>query len=175
MTTEPQPSTEQMETVVGVSFDDPYRAQEFATAMRRLAAKEQLVLKDTVVIQGRADGRTVTHESIDPRPARTALSGALWSSLIGLLVAGPVGWAAGAAIGAGAGVVTAKVIDLGLPDEWVEWFRHTTEPNTTTAAFLVSHLRIEALIDEAQRFPGARLVYANLDDATLQRIHDALR
>jgi uncharacterized membrane protein len=162
------------ETIVGVSFDDHFRAQEFLSATSRLASMKKLVLKDAVVIQGRPDGRTAVHETVDPQPARTALSGALWSGLIGLLVAGPIGWIAGAAVGAGAGAATAKAVDLGLPDEWVEWFRLATHPETTTVALLVSDLHVEALIEETRRFAGARLVYANLDDATLQRIHASL-
>lgn len=162
------------ETIVGVSFDDGYRAQEFLSAVSGLAARQQLVLKDAVVIKGRADGRTVVHETVDPQPARTALSGALWSSLIGLIVAGPIGWLAGAAVGAGAGAVTAKAVDLGLPDEWIDWFRLATDANTTTVALLVTHLRTDALIAEVQRFAGARLVYTNLDDATLNNVLAAL-
>lgn len=162
------------ETIVGVSFDDPFRAREFLTAVTRLAANRRLQLKDAVIITGRPDGRTAVHETVDPQPARTALSGALWSSLLGLVVAGPIGWLAGAALGAGAGAVTAKAIDLGLPDEWVDWFRTATNPDTTTVALLTADLDTHSLVTEAHRFTGARLVYANLDDATLQRINHAL-
>lgn len=162
------------DTVVGVSFDDPFRAQEFLTAVRRLAAYKRLVLKDAVLISAQADGRTAVHETRDPQPARTALSGAIWSSLIGLLVAGPVGWITGAAVGAGIGAAAAKVIDLGLPDEWIDWFRDATDPHKTTVALLVDDLDNTALVDEVKRFTGARLVYANLDDETLARIYESL-
>lgn len=168
-----QPEAE-AETIVGVSFDDTFRAQEFLTAASRLAAHHSLVLKDAVIIHGRPDGRTAVHETMDPQPARTALSGALWSGLIGMLVAGPIGWLAGAAVGAGAGAVTARAVDLGLPDEWVDWFRQATQPDTTTVVLLVGQLDTEALIQEVARFAGARLVYANLDDTTLGRIHASL-
>ncbi len=162
------------ETLVGISFDDPFRANEFLTATKRMAASQQLVLKDAVIVVHDVDGKTKVHETVDPQPKRTALSGALWVSLVGLLVAGPVGWLAGAAVGAGAGVVTAKAIDLGIPDEWVEWFRTSTTPGTATLALLVTHLDRDALIVEVERFRGARLVHTNLDDHTLARIHRAL-
>jgi uncharacterized membrane protein len=48
--------------------------------------------------------------------------------LFGLILGGPVGWLAGTAIGAGTGVVRAKMIDLGVPDEWVQWFRDAVQP-----------------------------------------------
>jgi uncharacterized membrane protein len=169
-----RPDDDVPETLVGISFDDAFRAQEFLTATQRMAASQQLVLKDAVIVVHDHDGKTKVHETVDPQPKRTALSGALWVSLVGLLVAGPVGWLAGAAVGAGAGVVTAKAIDLGIPDEWVEWFRSATRPGTATLALLVTHLDRDALIGEAERFRGARIVHTNLDDSTLRRIHGAL-
>ena len=111
------------ETLVGISFDDAFRAQEFLTAATRLAAQGHLILKDAVTVTKTVDGQTTVRETIDPQPKRSALSGAVWTGLIGLLVAGPAGWVAGLAVGAGAGAVAAKVVDLGIPDEWVSWFR----------------------------------------------------
>src|SRR5438105_4543475 len=111
------------QTLVGISFADIFRAQEFLTAATGLAAKGHLQLKDAVLVVKDDEGHTVVRETIDPQPGRSALSGAIWTSLLGLIFGGPVGWAAGAAIGAGAGAVTAKVVDLGVSDEWVAWFR----------------------------------------------------
>jgi uncharacterized membrane protein len=81
---------------------------------------------------------------------------------------------AGAAVGAGAGAVAAKVVDLGIPDEWVTWFRQAVEPGRVTVALLVANLDHNALVEEAGRFSGAQLVYANLDDVTIDRIRSAL-
>ena len=120
------------------------------------------------------EGKTHVHETIDPQPGRTAMSGALWTGLFGLLLGGPVGWIAGAAIGAGAGAVTAKVVDLGISDEWVAWFRESVQPGTATVVLLVVKLDRDALVAEAARFEGAELVYANLDESTLDRLRKAL-
>ena len=162
------------ETIVGVSFDDPYRAEELLTAVRRLAAHRQLVLRDAVVVRTHDNGRTEVRETIDPMPGRAAFSGAVWVSLLGLLVAGPVGWLAGAAVGAGTGAAVAKRIDLGLPDEWVAWFRDAARPGTATVALLVSDVDRNALVAEIERFRGGRLVYANLDRHTQERVVQAL-
>jgi len=164
----------QAPTLVGISFDDTFRAQEFLTAAHGLAAKHAFTLKDAVTVVKAADGRTAVHETIDPQPARTALSGAMWAGLFGLILGGPVGWAAGIAVGAGAGVVSAKLIDLGIPDEWVAWFKQAVQPGTTIVALLVEDLDADALVAEVARFPGAELVYANLDETTIDRVKDAL-
>jgi uncharacterized membrane protein len=162
------------QTLVGISFSDLFRAQEFLTAATRLASTRSLKLKDAVIVVKDANGETKVRETMDPQPGRTALSGALWASLFGLVLGGPVGWVAGAAIGAGAGAVTAKVVDLGIPDEWVQWFRGAVQPNTSTLALLVEDVQPQALVDELERFEGAHLVYANLSPQWVERMREAL-
>jgi uncharacterized membrane protein len=159
--------------LVGVSFEDRFRAQEFVLAVSGLAAAGQLRLKDVVTVVKDDVGRTVVHETVDPTPGRTALTGAMWAGLFGLILGGPVGWITGLVVGAGAGAASAKVMDLGVPDEWVSWFREAVQPHTATVALLVEDLDRNALVTEASRFTGAALVYANLDDATIARVRDA--
>ncbi len=159
--------------LVGITFGDAFRAQEFLTEATRLASLGRLELLDAVIVSKNDEGRTHVHETKDPTPGRTAFSGAVWAGLFGFLLGGPVGWLAGAAVGAGAGAATAKVIDIGIPDGWVDWFRSAVRPGSTTVALLVSNLDREALVTEAARFTGAELIYADLDDATIERISEA--
>ncbi len=160
-------------TLVGVEFSDSFRAQEFLTATTRLAANQRLRLRDAVFVAADADGKTVVRETTDPTPGRSALGGAVWASLFGLLLGGPIGWIGGLAIGAGTGAVTAKVVDLGIPDEWVAWFKQAVGPDRVILALLVSHVDIEALTAEARRFAGADLVYANLGPSALAQLNEA--
>lgn len=162
------------QTLVGISFPDIFRAQEFLTAVTRLKANGSLMLEDAVVVVKDDDGKTVVRETIDPQPGRSAISGGMWTGLFGLLLGGPVGWAAGAAIGAGAGALTAKVVDLGISDEWVSWFREAVKPGTATVAVLASEIVEDHLVAEVQRFAGSELVYANFDAEMMQRLEDAL-
>jgi uncharacterized membrane protein len=90
------------------------------------------------------------------------VKGALWAGLLGLFVAGPVGWLAGLGIGAGAGAITAKVVDIGIPDEWVDWFKNAVHPHTSTVVALATEVNLTALYREAQRFAGAELVHTTL-------------
>ena len=161
------------QTLVGISFEDAFRAQEFLVAATGLAASGKLTLKDAVTVLKDDHGKTVVHETTDPTPGRAALSGALWAGLFGLILGGPVGWVAGLAVGAGAGAVTAKVVDLGISDEWVGWFKDVVQPGTATVALLVENLDRNALVAEAGRFSHAELIYADLDDATIERVKDA--
>jgi uncharacterized membrane protein len=174
MSTDGTDTTKIPQTLVGISFDDRFRAQEFLTAASGLAAKGELTLRDAVMVMKNDDGKTMVHETTDLQPRRAALSGAMWAGLFGLILGGPVGWVAGLAVGAGTGAVAAKVVDIGISDEWVAWFRDNVEPGTVTVALLVEDLDRNALVEEAARFTGAELVYANLDEDTIRRVEAAL-
>jgi uncharacterized membrane protein len=162
------------QTLVGIAFPDVFRAQEFFTATTRLSVNGQLQLKDAVFVTKDEQGRTMVKETADLQTIPTAASGAFWAGLFGALLGGPVGFLAGAAIGAGAGAITARAVDLGITDEWVQWFRDAVEPGNTILALLCENVDRQALTDELERFPNAHLVYANVDDSWLERMHQAL-
>lgn len=165
---------DQPDTIIGISFGDVYRSQEFLTAVTRLNSTGRIKLLDAVMVSKDDDGRTRVRETVDLQPGRAALSGAVWTGLLGLIVGGPVGWVAGLGVGAGAGAITAKVVDVGVPDEWVDWFKEAVEPDTYTVVVLASDVDIDALVAEAARFDGGRLVYSNVAPYVIERIESAL-
>jgi len=162
------------DTIVGISFDDVFRAQEFLTATYRLVSRQSVQLIDAVTIVKNADGKTSVRETVDPQPATSALTGGMWAGLFGLILGGPVGWLAGTAVGAGAGAVRAKLVDLGIPDDWVKWFRDAVRPNTATVVLLLGRFDQRAALEELERFAGAHLVYANVGQDVVARIREAL-
>lgn len=161
--------------IIGVSFDNRLKAQEYLLAMGRLREQGDLDLKDAVIVAKNDEGKVVVTETIDPTPGRAAASGAVWTGLLGLLVGGPVGWIAGIGIGAGAGAVTAKIVDLGIPDDWVDWFKEAVHPGTSTVVILAEHVHVPNLADEARRFQGAELLYTSMSDSGMAQLDDAFR
>jgi uncharacterized membrane protein len=160
--------------LLGISFSDAFRAQEFLTAMTRLMSVGALRLRDAVLLAKDDHGDVRVRETLDPQPGRSALSGAVWSGLLGLLVGGPVGWLAGIAVGGGVGAITAKVVDLGVPDDWVDWFRLAVREGTTTVVVLAEDVDLDALEAEVRRFQGAELVHSTLPLATIEQLRTAL-
>jgi uncharacterized membrane protein len=160
--------------IIGVSFDRPVLAQQYLLAMGGLKESGALDLQDAVVVTKNDEGAVKVVETIDPTPGRAALNGAMWTSLLGLVLGGPVGWIAGLGIGAASGAVTAKIVDLGIPDEWVAWFRDAVEPGTSTVVILADHVHVPALAAEARRFAGAELLYTSMPDHAVEQLRDAL-
>ena len=154
--------TDHTEALFGISFDNALRAQEFLLALTRMSAAHQLVLRDAVVVVKDDDGKVHVRETVDPQPGSTALSGAVWTGLVGLFLGGPVGWLDGIGLGPGAGALIAKFVDVGIPDEWVDWFKAAVRPDTATVIALASNIDLPALYAEAARFSGADLVHTTL-------------
>ncbi len=161
------------QVIIGVSFDNVIKAQEYLLAMGRLRQSGVLELHDAVTVTKSDDGKVNVTETIDPTPGKAAISGGMWLGLLGLFIGGPIGWVAGIGLGAGAGAVAAKVIDLGIPDEWVDWFKDTVEPGTSTVIILARHVQVHALAKEAERFEGAELLYTSLPDDAMNELDDA--
>lgn len=161
--------------LVGVSLPDALRAQEFLTAATGLGVRGALKLRDAVIVTKSAEGHTAVRETIDPQPGRTALSSGVWTGLLGLMLGGPVGWLVGGAVGAGVGAVTARVVDLGIPDEWVQWFREAVQPGTTTVLLLLEQLDLRAFAEEMGRFPFAKLVHTTLPESAIRLIEESIR
>lgn len=182
----PEPDTSQLrpsfssqsgthpDTLFGLQFDSVNRAQQFMLAIGELRQDKKLNLIDAVMVVKDQNDHVRVRETIDPQPGRTALSSAMWTGLLGLIVGGPVGWIAGIGIGASVGAVTAKVVDLGVPDEWVDWFKLAVRPGTATVVVLASDIDQTALRAEVARFPGAQLVHTTVHAEALDRLASSL-
>jgi uncharacterized membrane protein len=168
------PGDDQTEALFGISFDDVLRAQEFLIALTRMSAAHQLVLRDAVVVVKDDDGKVHVRETVDPQAGSSALSGAVWTGLLGLFLGGPVGWLAGMGLGAGAGALVAKFVDVGIPDEWVEWFKSAVQPDTATVVALAADIDLSALYREAERFSGGELVHTTLMPGASAHLAEAL-
>ena len=157
-----------------LSFDSSLAAHEAYLAMSRLQQEEVIVLHDAVFIDKNADGKTDVTETIDPTPGDSAVRGGLWGALLGTLIAGPLGTLVGAATSAGLGALSAKLIDIGIPDATVRELEQAITPGSSALALLVTHVREDALERELTRFAGATLVRSDLPAATVERLRAAL-
>jgi uncharacterized membrane protein len=160
------------DTLFGLSFDSLNRAQQFMLAVNGLAQDHKMQLVDAVLVV-KGDDHVRVRETIDPQPGRLALMGAVWMGLLGLILGGPVGWIVGIVVGAGVGAVAAKVIDLGIPDAWVGWFKAAARPHTATVVVLAGAIDQAALGAEVARFPGVRLAYTTLPAEAFSQLRSA--
>lgn len=161
-----------MDHIIGVSFAKTTRAEEVLLALVHLQQEGEIAMSDAVVVIKDDDGRVRIHQTIDPTPGRSALTGSIWGMLVGLLFGGPV-FLAAAAAGAGGGALLAKLIDLGLDDEWVKDVGRWLDPGTSALLVLVAADVRPAVLAELGRYEG-QVLYCTFPGAVREELERAL-
>lgn len=146
-----------------LAFDDPLRAQELLFACTRMQRDGTVGLTDAVFVQRDAEtGKVRVEETVDPTPGRSAVEGGFWGLLIGTLVLGPLGGLAVGAVAAGGSALAGKLIDLGVPQTFLDEVERVIPPGTTALVLQTSHLDAAAWQAELARFPDARPLSVDL-------------
>lgn len=158
--------------IIGVSFDKITRAEEVLLALVHLQQEGEIALSDAVVVTKDGDGKVRIHQTIDPTPGRSALTGSIWGMLVGMLFGGPV-FLAAAAVGAGGGALMAKLVDLGLDDHWVKEVGQWLDPGTSAILLLVAAEVRPAVLKELGRYEG-NVLYCTFPDAVRDELVAAL-
>lgn len=168
-------TTHDPRVLVALSFDSPLKAQEALLAVTRLQEQGTVLLRDAVFIHKDQDGAVRVVETVDITPGDAALEGSFWGALVGTLIVPGIGTLIGGAVSAGLGALTAKLTDIGIPDETVKELEAKATPGTTLLALLVSHLNETVFLEEIQRFAGAGLIQSSLSADAVTRLRAALQ
>ncbi len=156
------PSAESLSLHV-LTFDDPLRARELLFSCTRMQRDGTLGLTDAVFVQRDAEtGKVRVEETIDPTPGESALQGGFWGVLIGTLVLGPLGGLAVGAVSAAGSALAGKLIDLGVPQSFLDNVEQAVPPGATALVLQTSMLDPEAWRQELARFPDARPLAVDL-------------
>ena len=159
--------------IVGMSFDKETRADEVLLNLVHLQQEGEITLADAVVLRKGHNGKAHIRQTVDPSPKSGALSGSMWGLLLGTLFAGPIGFLVGAAAGAGGGALAAKLIDVGLNDDWVKHVGEWLDPGTSALLILVADDVHPVVLRELERFEGT-VLYCTFPNAVRQELERAL-
>jgi uncharacterized membrane protein len=158
--------------IVGMSFDKVTRAEEVLLALVHLQQEGEISISDAVVVAKDAEGKVRIQQTVDPTPGLSAVRGSIWGMLAGLLFP-PAGLLVGGAIGAGSAALMAKLIDLGLDDDWVKEVGNWLDPGTSALLLLVDADVRPTVVDELGRFEG-KVLYCTFPDAVRRELERAL-
>jgi uncharacterized membrane protein len=155
-----------MSTLVVVTYDDPYKAEEVRLKLRKLQSQYLLDLEDAVVAVKDQKGKVKLNQAVN-LTAAGALSGGFWGSLIGLIFLNPLlGFAVGAAAGAASGALT----DVGINDHFMKELAGAMTPGSSTLFVLVRKATPDKVLEELKG-TGGRVLKTSLsheDEAKLQ-------
>ena len=166
-----------MSELIVVAFDDPNRADEVLTELRKLQREYLIDLEDAVVAMRRPDGSIQLKQSVNlvgMTAASGGLWGALWGTLVGILFLNPlVGFAVGTLVGAGTGALAGALTDYGIPDDFVRELAQTLKPNSSAIFFLERKMQPEKVLADLARFKG-RVLRTSLSPEQEARLQAAL-
>jgi uncharacterized membrane protein len=166
-----------MSELIVVAFDDPNKADEVLTELRKLQREYLIDLEDAVVAVRRPDGSVQLKQSVNlvgMTAASGGLWGALWGTLVGILFLNPlVGFAVGTLVGAGTGALAGALTDYGIPDDFVRELAQTLKPNSSAIFFLERKMQPEKVLADLARFKG-RVLRTSLSPEQEARLQAAL-
>lgn len=151
--------------------DHPLLAQEMILAAMRMQARHHLDLEDAAIAHKDDQGRVRIVQTKDINPSQGAVSGAWWGALAGLLVAGQ--FLVGAALGAAAGGLFAKLRDLGIDDDGMKDMAERLAPGESAVFFLVKDCHQARALHELSRFT-VTLLHTTADDDLAEQIRERL-
>lgn len=132
------------------SFDGEIRAREALLAVSRLVARKHLDLEDAAIVTLRK-GRVRLAQTRDLNPAQGAIGGAWLGTLAGFFAGLPL---VGAALGAAAGGLYARLRDFGIEDDAMKEFGRTLEGDRAALFLLVRDCHRMRALHEVARFPA---------------------
>jgi len=159
-------------SLVAIAVDDPLLAQEGLLAAMRLVKRGHLKLEDAALIVKEEGGRLRIQETRDTRPSQGAYSGGWLGMLAGILLGGGA-LLVGAALGAAAGGIFAKLRDIGIQDEEMQRLGEELPEGHAALLLLVEDAHLFHARAELRRFPG-RLLHTTCDEVTAEQLRTAL-
>ena len=137
-----------MTDLIVVSFDNEATAFAMRDELVKIQKEYLLDLEDIVVVTHDADGKVNLHQAAN-MVALGATSGGFWGLLVGMFFLSPL---TGAAIGAGAGALSASMTDMGINDEFMRSIGQNLTPGTAAVFVLVRKFNVEKVVEQLGAF-----------------------
>ena len=154
-----------------VSFPDENKAQEVLETLKQLNAAHDVALSSAAVIRRDPDGKINIHETRDFNAKQGAVAGALAGGLIGLLRGNAL---AGAAIGTAAGFGASKLVDLGLPDDFLKQIGDQLTPGSSALVAIVTFENVADAMKVLDQYAGAKILHHALTPDVAQQLSAAI-
>ena len=162
-----------MSNLIVISYDDPFKAEEVRTKLRKMQQEYLIDLEDAVVVVKNDKGKVKLHQTYN-LTAMGAVSGGFWGTLIGLIFFNPL---LGLAAGAAAGAVSGALSDVGIDDHFMKQLASQFKNNSSLLFVLVRKATPDKVLAELQG-TGGTVIKTSLtheDEAKLQAALNAAK
>jgi uncharacterized membrane protein len=154
-----------------IAFHDEGKADAVLEVLRQLDGEHVVALRDAAVVVRQANGQIAIHETRDFTTRQGVLAGALAGGLIGLLRGNAL---AGGAVGAAGGLVAARVLDLGFPDQYLSAIAAQLAPGSSAIVAVVDFAHVNPAMTVLDQFDGGTILRHTLPADVAQRLAAAV-
>jgi uncharacterized membrane protein len=158
-----------MSTLIVVSYDDMYKAEEVHLKLRKMQKDYLIDLEEAVFATKDAAGKVRVHQPVS-LTAAGALNGGFWGGLIGLLFLNPF---LGMAVGASAGAISGTLTELGLNEKFLKDIGDALKPSSSVLFVLVRHATPDKVVEELTG-TGGTIVKSSLTHENEAKLQAAL-
>lgn len=157
-----------MQHILVIAFDNPTEAQQVATTFLDLKKGGALGISDMRVVVKDADGKISVQDEAGHPIAWSAVAGGILGGLLFFLV--PV---LGIAIGAAAGGLIAKSLDLDIDKKFITDVSDALQPNTSAVFIQSNDENLSAVLNALKPYKGT-LIQTSLDSDVEAQLKKAL-
>jgi uncharacterized membrane protein len=141
------------------AFDDDNTAYDMRAALAKMQKNYLIEMEDIVVVHKDDKGKVKLDQAVN-LTAQGAVGGGFWGLLIGMLFLNPF---FGAAVGAGAGALSASLTDIGINDNFMKELGDSLQPGTSALFVLLRKVTPDKLLEGMQPFMGrAKVLQSSL-------------
>ena len=158
-----------MSNLVVIAFEKEHKAFEMRAELVKLQKEYLLKMEDAVVVTKDNEGKVKLHQAVN-LTASGAVGGGFWGALIGMVFLNPL---LGAAVGAGAGALSGKLVDIGINDKFMKELGEAFQPNTSALFVLIKEATPDKVLDKLQGF-GGKVLQTSLSKEDEERLQEAL-
>ncbi len=158
-----------MSNLVVIAYDDPFKAEEVRTRLRKLQQEYLIDLEDAVVAVKDDKGKVKLSQMYN-LTAMGAMSGGFWGTLIGLIFMNPL---LGLAVGAGAGAASGALADVGIDDNFMKELANGFTNNSSALFVLVRKATPDKVLAELQG-SGGKVIKTSLTHEEEEKLQAAL-
>jgi uncharacterized membrane protein len=161
------------EEMVVIAFPGEQRAAEVLTSLRQLNHEHLVDLHKAALLTRDANGAIGIHETNDFTSKQGLIGGALAGGLVGLFTKGST--VTDALLGAGAGYLAGKVVDLGFPDAWLKEVAQTLQPGTSAIVAALQFAHVDQAVQTLSQFHGGTIIRQTLPADVAAKLQTALQ
>ena len=154
-----------MSTLIIMTFDTENRAFDVLEEIKKDEKEKQFEIEDAVVATKDQHGKVHVKETRDFTTKRGALTGGALGLAIGAVLAGPIGVIAVTGLGALAGGLTSKAVDLGFSKDQIDMVSQSMHEGNSAIFLMLKGGKSDLLAAWANHAPGHLVEFTVTEDA----------